>query len=198
MYIYDRRSSSSQDAIVGASLDHPGRDRLMYFGMSDDLPRGRQPRSPSNGAPTPRRHGPLSYREAMEEVERSQIREIARDCANANVLQTLEREARTPAERVVRLERKVAAMPRIVQGHGLVRELIARRRAGRLSDTQLRAALMGVLHAFPEVREFPFPRGYAVGSVADEVAKARCELSRARWELLVWNRTGRVPGRLFR
>ena len=173
-------------------------ERFMYFDVPDDLPREGYPRSPSNDVPTPRRHGPLPYREAVEEAEKRQIREMARDCANVNVLQTLEREARTPAERVRRLERKVAAMPRIVQGHALIRQLIARRRAGRLSDAQLRAALMGVLHAFPEVGEFPFPSGYAVGSVADEMAKARCELSRARWELLVWNRTGGVPGRLFR
>lgn len=138
------------------------------------------------------------YFDVPDEAEKRQKQEIARDCANVDVLQTLEREARTPAERVMRLERKVAAMPRIVQGHALIRELIARWRARRLSDTQLQAALMGVLHAFPEVNEFPFPSGYAVSSVADEAAKARCELSRARWELLVWNRTGRVPGRLFR
>jgi hypothetical protein len=169
----------------------------MYFSIPDDLGE-RRAGSPSNGAPKPRRHGPLSYREAVEEAERRQIQEIARDCTNVDVLQTLERETRTPAERVTWLERKVAAMPRIVQGHAFIRDLIARRRAGRLSDAQLRAALMGVLHAFPEVREFPFPRGYAVGSAAAEVAKARCELSRARWDLMVWNRTGRVPGRLFR
>jgi hypothetical protein len=138
------------------------------------------------------------YLKTVEEAERKQREAYLRDCANVTVLETLEREARTPAERVTRLARKVAAMPRIVRGHALIRDLMARRQAGRLSDTQLRAALMGVLHAFPELREFPFPSGYAVGSVADEVARARCELSRARWELLLWNTTGRVPGRLFR
>jgi hypothetical protein len=170
----------------------------MYFGIPDDLPWERQPGSPSKGAPTPRRHVPLPYREAAEEAEKRQMQEMARACANVDVLQTLERTARTPVERVRRLERKIAAMPRIVRGHALIRELIARRQAGRLSHTHFRAALTEVLRAFPEVMEFPFPSGYAVGSVADEVAKTRCELSRARWELLVWNRTGRVPGRLVR
>ena len=51
--------------------------------------------------------------------------------------------------------------------------------------------------AFPEVSEFPFPPGYAVGTVAQEVARTRCELSRARWELMVFDRTGRVPGRVL-
>jgi hypothetical protein len=198
MYIYDRQSLGSPQAIAGAFWDRSGGDGLREPGVPGDLPGELQPRSPSEDAPTVRRHGPLPYRQAVEEAEKRQIQEMARDCANVDVLQTLERIARTPPERVMRLERKVAAMPKIVRGHALIRELIARRRAGRLSDTQFRAALTGVFHAFPEVREFPFPSGYAVGSVANEVAKARCELSRARWELMVWNRTGRVPGRLVR
>jgi hypothetical protein len=208
------------DAVVPLSLLSGGSaPRSRHTGTTD--PGERPPRSSSNGDPAPRRHGSMSYREAveeaerrlgtlaetkllepylkaMEEAERKQREVYLRDCANVTVLETLEREARTPAERVKRLERKVAAMPRIVQGHALIRDLMARRRAGRLSDAQLRAALMGVLHAFPELSEFPFPSGYAVGSVADEVARARCELSRARWELLLWNTTGRVPGRLLR
>src|SRR5688572_16792960 len=50
--------------------------------------------------------------------------------------------------------------------------------------------------AFPEVRQFPFLQGYAVGSTDDEVARVRCELSRARLELMAWNRTCRATGRL--
>jgi hypothetical protein len=169
----------------------------MYFGAPINFAEEEQSTTSSRGAAERSRSGTLPYREALEETERKQREEYQRDCANVRVLQTLERESLTPAKRVRRLERKLAAMPKIVLGHKLKRELFARRRAGRLSDAQLRAALMGVLHAFPEVSEFPFPSGYAVGSVADEVAKARCELSRARWEFLVWNRTGRVPGRLL-
>jgi hypothetical protein len=166
----------------------------MYFGVPDDLPADRAGSSP-RGMPTgPRR--PLPYREAVEAAERKQMADMARDCANVEVLQTLERVARSPAERVTWLERKIAAMPRVLQGHRMRRELYARRRDRRLNDFQLRAALMGLHNAFPEIREFPIPDGYAMGTVDQEVAKARCELSRARWELMVFDRTGRLPGRL--
>jgi len=169
----------------------------MYFGEADDLPTPGRPGSSPSGMPTGSRRLPLPYREAVEAMERRVMSDMARDCANVDVLQTLERVARTPAQRVTWLERKVAAMPRIVEGNRLLRELIARYRAGRLTDAQLRAAGTGLLHAFPEINEFPFPPGYAVGTVDQEVARTRCELSRARWELMVFNRTGRVPGRLL-
>ncbi len=138
----------------------------------------------------------LPYREALEETERKQREAYERDCANVHVLETLERQYLSPRERVELLERKLAAMPRIVQGHKLIKDLRTKRLTGKLSDAQFRAAIQGVLHAFPEVSRFPFPSGYAIGSAADEVARARCQLSRARWEFLVWNRTGRIPGRL--
>jgi len=140
--------------------------------------------------------GTLPYREALEETERKQREEYERDCANIRMLKTLERQSLSPGERVRMLERKLAAMPRIVQGYKLIEDLRWRRLTGKLSDAQFRAAIQGVLHAFPEVAQFPFPPGYAVESVADEVARVRCQLSRARWEFLVWNRTGRIPGRL--
>jgi hypothetical protein len=168
----------------------------MYFGEANDWPtEGRRGSSPS-GMPGGSRT-PLPYRQAMEAMERRMMDEMARDCANVNVLQTLERVARTPAQRVTWLERKIAAMPRIIEGHRLLRELIARFRAGRLTQAQLNAAVTGLLHAFPELSEFQFPPGYAVGTVAEEVARTRCELSRARWELMIFDRTGRVPGRLI-
>ena len=170
----------------------------MYFGEPNDLPTEGLPGLPPRGMPPASPRTPLPYREAMEAMERRLMAEMARDCANVNVLQTLERVARTPAQRVTWLERKIAAMPRIIEGHRLLRELIARYRAGRLTDDQLRAAGMGLLHAFPEINEFPFPPGYAVGTVAQETARTRCELSRARWELMVFDRTGRIPGRLIR
>jgi hypothetical protein len=167
----------------------------MYFGEADDLPGVEQPSSPT-GMPTgPRR--PLPFREAQEASERKLMAELAGDCANVDVLQTLDRVGRTPAERVAWLERKISLMPRILEGHRLKRELFVLRRAGRLNDFQLRAALMGLEHAFPEIIEFRLPDGYAPGTVDQEVAKTRCELSRARWELMVFDRTGRVPGRVL-
>jgi hypothetical protein len=169
----------------------------MYIAEANDLPTQGRPASSPRRTPGVSRT-PLPYREAMEALERQQIADMARDCANVNVLQTLERVSRSPAERVAWLERKIAAMPRIIEGHRHLRGLIARYQAGRLTEAQLHAAVMGLFNAFPELREFPFPPGYAVGTVAEEVARTRCELSRARWELTVFGRTGRVPGRLIR
>ena len=156
----------------------------MYIGIVDDTP-------------ATQRQNPLPYRESLEETERKQLQEYQRDCANVNVLETLERQSRTPLDQVHWLERKLAALPRIIQGHNLVQEILRRRRDGRMTDAQVQGALVGVVHAFPEVQEFPFPPGYAVRSVQEEAAIVRCQLSRARWEFLVWNRTGRVPGRLI-
>ena len=57
-------------------------------------------------------------------------------------------------------------------------------------------ALRSLLRLFPELVEFPFPQGYFVSSLANELANTRCELSQARWEFSTTQRTGRVPGRL--
>ena len=42
----------------------------------------------------------LPHREALEERERRQLQEYECDCANVSILQTLEKESRTPGERV--------------------------------------------------------------------------------------------------
>lgn len=137
-------------------------------------------------------------KESPEAMERRLKNAMNRDCANVRVLETLERVDRTPAERVSFLERKVAFMPSIIEGHRRVRELRAQHQAGALTDEQLRAAVMELFSAFPAMLEFTFPPGYAVGTIAQETAIARCELSRARWELKIFERTGRIPGRLIR
>jgi hypothetical protein len=43
-----------------------------------------------------------------------------------------------------------------------------------------------------------FPPQYALSTQDSELANARCELSKARWEFMIAMRTGRVPGRLLR
>jgi hypothetical protein len=167
----------------------------MYFG-EPYLSEPDQPDPSPGGAVPPSGAGTLPYREALEETERKQREEYLRDCANVTVLQTLERQSRTPGERVRYLEQKLAAMPRIVRGHELLKELRTKLITGRFTQAQFRAGVISLQHAIPELARFPFPSGYGVGSLADETARAQCELSRARWEFMVWNRTRRIPGRL--
>jgi hypothetical protein len=140
--------------------------------------------------PQPVRPGePLPYRQAIEETERRQHQEYLRDCAGQEMIQVLERQALSPLERVQRAERVLRVMPAVFR---MKREGEARVRAHRMSFAEFNATLSDLL-----VR-MGFPRGYALGSEADELARARCALSKARWEFLVFQRTGRIPGRLIR
>jgi hypothetical protein len=140
--------------------------------------------------PQPIRPGqPLPYRQAVEEAERRQHEEYVRDCTGQDMIQVLERQALSPLERVQRAERVLHLMPAVFQ---LKRQGEARVRAHMMSPAELSAMLSDLL-----VR-MGFPRGYALGREADELARARCALSKARWEFLVFQRTGRIPGRLLR
>jgi hypothetical protein len=139
---------------------------------------------------------PLPYQQATQATQEGLRQAYLRDCAGRRILRTLQREPKTPLNRIRFLERKLAAMPRLVQGHRLVSRLVDQYRGGRISRQQMMGALRGLLRAFPELIEFPFPRGYFVSSLANELANARCELSQARWEFFSAQRTGRVPGRL--
>jgi hypothetical protein len=171
---------------------------IMYIGEPHyHLSEQDEPATSPSASAAPPGAGTLPYREALEETERRQREEYLRDCANVTVLQTLERTHRTPGERVRHLEAKLTAMPKLVRGHQLLKELRTKLITGRFTPQQFRAGVRSLLHAIPELAQFPFPQGYAVGSLADETARTRCELSRARYEFLVWNRTGRIPGRLF-
>src|SRR5678815_3712424 len=38
-----------------------------------------------------------------------------------------------------------------------------------------------------------FPPGYALGSLETETARARCALSKARWQLIAYQHRGSVP-----
>lgn len=128
--------------------------------------------------------------------EQRLLRSYQNTCRGVRVLQTLSRQAMSPAQTVTHLERKLAAVPRLVEGWQRLRQLL-RIMQGRPKH-QLNAALQGLAHAYPELVEFPFPPGYAVGSVDHERAIVACELAKARWELAIYQRTGRIPGRLIR
>ncbi|MBF2046829.1 MAG: hypothetical protein IGS54_05580 [Elainella sp. C42_A2020_010] len=124
----------------------------------------------------------LPYRQAMESIGKGLQEEYKRNCAGVTVLRTLSRESLTPLEKVKKLERKLEVISRLVQGQKLISKMVGKYRMGKISKKQLVASLQGILHAFPELKEFPFPQGYAVGSEAQERAKVQCELSQARWE----------------
>lgn len=141
---------------------------------------------------------PLPYRQAMQATEEGLRQAYVRDCAGRRILRTLQRDLMTPRDRVRFLERKLVAMPRLVQGHRLASRLADQYRRGRISRQQMIAAIRGLFRAFPELAQFPFPRGYLVSSLTNELANIRCELSQARWEFFTSQRTGRVPGRVYR
>jgi hypothetical protein len=154
------------------------------------------PKEGSTSAKTVKPGQSLLYEQAMQATEEGLRQAYLRDCAGRRILRTLQREPMTPLNRIRFLERRLAAMPRLVQGHRLVSRLVDQYRSGRISRQQMMAALRGLLRAFPELVEFPFPRGYFVSSLANELANTRCELSQARWEFFTAQRTGRMPPRL--
>jgi hypothetical protein len=127
----------------------------------------------------------LPYREALEESERRQREEYERDCQGIRLLQTLERVALSPLERVRHAEQVLKLVPDLFR---LKRILAERVRSGRMPPAQATAVMAGNL------RRLGFPAGYALLSEPHELARARCVLSKARWEFMAWQRTGRIPG----
>jgi hypothetical protein len=133
---------------------------------------------------------PLPYREAMEQTERGSYEEYMRDCAGITILERLERQAVSPLERVRGLERRLRVIPRLFE---------IRREINQDTDAASRRARLMQFQAEQVEGDFPkFPRGYALGSEEDELTRARCELSKARWEFIRFMRLGRVPGSLWR
>lgn len=126
--------------------------------------------------------GILPYREAIESIRQGVQEEYKRNCAGVDVLKTLSRESLTPLEKVKKLERKLEVISRLVQGQKLVSRVVGQYRIGKMNKKQLVSSLKGIFRAFPELKEFPFPQGYAVGSEAQELARVQCDLSQARWD----------------
>jgi hypothetical protein len=146
----------------------------------------------SFGEPEPGQIRPgqtLPYREALEQTERRQQEEYERDCRGINLPETLERIELSPLERVQRAERVLRFLPELFR---LKRDAAERVRAGRMPRREADALTDGYL------RRMGYPAGYALSSEPDELARARCALSKARWEFMVYQGTGRVPGRLLR
>jgi hypothetical protein len=139
-------------------------------------------------AERPLRSGePLPYREAMEETERKLFEEYTRACAGVRVLEWLKRQSMSLSEEVRFWERVIAWLPGIFR---LKRELDSRVREGRMSRAEATAALNAQLRQV-------FPPGYALTTEANELARARCALSKARWQFFAQQHRGKVPGRLL-
>jgi hypothetical protein len=164
-----------------------------------------------------------SYREDMESLEQGLYEDYRRDCAGVSVARILLKsdESFSPSERIRRLERKVKNLPkvlkertektkRITMALPVITERlkewarvwgplgrpksIAPSEQEKKVEEQLQLSIN--LHLWErDVIEPVFGPNYIFGSVEEEVAKAQCELSKARWEFLTYVRTGKLPER---
>ncbi|MGB9278230.1 MAG: hypothetical protein WCC08_23700 [Terrimicrobiaceae bacterium] len=148
----------------------------------------------------------LGDAKAQEAAEKAQRAERDRDCKGLRVLEWLQKEGPSSLrEYIAHLERRLAATPRLVEGHhkrrklvgDLNRELRAKDRPDRSDVLKLKERFeeeRRKLYAqYPEMGRYYFPPGYVVRSEAEEVAQIRCKLSRARLDFQIWNRTGQRP-----
>jgi hypothetical protein len=146
------------------------------------------------GTPGPEGHhrSPMDeyHRTPMDEPERRWGRvynEYVNDCRGVRLLSRLERNRLSPADRVRQFDRRLALIPRLFE---IKRYIDARHRANP-SDP----AVPLLRRQLQEIIDREFGRGYWLSSEQQELARARCELSRARWELLVYTQHGTIPGR---
>ena len=126
---------------------------------------------------------PLPYREAIEQMERSAFEDYSRACAGVNVLQWLRRPPLSLAEEIAFWERVIIWLPRLFD---FKREAERRAREGRMTVDEARAIVRRQMNRV-------FPPGYALGSLADELARARCALSKVRWQHAARQNRGRTP-----
>ena len=168
---FEREAKSVADSLTSS-------ERLQVSRMNQR--EGRISRQPDEeGLHTPAHSnsgGLLPYREAMEELDRKLYEEYTRNCAGIRILERLERKAISPSERVQGLERRIQTIPLLFQ---------KMRSIEHESDRAQREKHMQDFREHQVTGEFPrFPEGYALRSEEAELATARCELSKARWELV--------------
>ncbi len=128
-------------------------------------------------------HGPLPYREAIEQMEQRMFEEYSRACAGVNVLQWLRRQHLSLTEEIAFWERVIIWLPRLFD---LKHEAERRVREGRMILAEAHTSLRREMNRV-------FPSGYALGSLADELARARCALSKLRWRRAARQSQGRTP-----
>jgi hypothetical protein len=128
-------------------------------------------------------HGPLPYREAIEQMERRAFEDYSRACSGVNVLQWLRRPPLSLDEEIAFWEKVLTWLPRLFD---LKREAERQAREGRMTMDEARAIVRLNMNRV-------FPPGYALGSLADELARARCALSKVRWQYAARQNRGRAP-----
>ena len=128
-------------------------------------------------------HGPLPYREAIEQMERRAFEDYSRACSGVNVLQWLRRPPLSLGEEIAFWEKVLTWLPRLFD---LKRKAERRAREGRMTMDEARATVRLQMNRV-------FPPGYALGSLADELARARCALSKVRWQHAARQNRGRAP-----
>ena len=128
-------------------------------------------------------HDPLPYREAIEQMERRAFEDYSRACSGVNVLQWLRRPPLSLSEEIAFWEKVITWLPRLFD---LKRKAERRAREGRMTMDEARATVRLQMNRV-------FPPGYALGSLADELARARCALSKVRWQQAARQNRGRIP-----
>lgn len=176
----------------------------MYQTLGDD----QQPWTPPAPPETKRPPGStMPYAEAREAWERRQIDEraikdaYARDCAGRRLFERLERDPGTAETRVKRFEKRLSeVVPRLFSikraqdaRMAVLKQELASGAVSRDSFQKQRANMARTLRIQIDDE---YGRGYVLGTEQEELANARCALSKARWELMTKQNTGRVPGRL--
>jgi hypothetical protein len=147
---------------------------------------GEPPQVNRNANPAPAAgpgHGPLPYREAIEQMERRAFEDYSRACSGVNVLQWLRRPPLSLGEEIAFWEKVLTWLPRLFN---LKREAERRASEGRMTMDEARAIVRLQMNRV-------FPPGYALGSLADELARARCALSKVRWQHAARQNRGRTP-----
>jgi hypothetical protein len=128
---------------------------------------------------------PVPDEGVIERVARTQRDELLRECAGLQMLEWLDRFS--PAERVIHWEKVLRVLPRLFT----LKAEVERRRAARSPTWEQGAAMLAETMA-----KMGYPKGYVLGSEADETARARCRLAKARWEFCAANCYGTVGRRL--
>ena len=111
---------------------------------------------------------PLPYREAMEQAARQSFDEYSRACAGVSVLQQLRR---SPADPIKFWEKVITWLPKLFEIKRKGELLI---RAGKRTRAEIEQTLRWQMRHV-------FPPGYALGTLQEELARARCALAKARW-----------------
>jgi hypothetical protein len=135
------------------------------------------------------------------------------DCANVRILKRLEHDELTPEEKIERYRRRLKQLPKIFKQREAVKK--HGRKSGPIVDEPIRNKPSQTDKSGPfdddpsgqvrDLREWDreqiepeFGKDYALGSLEDELARARCLLSKALWEQDVLKRGGKLPERRLR